>query len=268
MGDSRTRRARPSRLLVVILLMATGQASANFYDLLRRAPESANTIVLIDVERMLMSPIAMKEKWRDKGNSEGVTLHFPINAVRYMLASKLDFISHFEDQGDVALIETPEGVSLPYLAKTEGGYLDTIDGQEVAFSPRNAFFVSFKPNILGVSFPANRQELGRWLTIAQAGRPAAGLRVPAAGGQAGPRQGSHGHRHGPGGPAHAADGPRPAPSRREPGRQEGRPRHAHQGARFGQGRDPDDGGDRQASWQDPARSRRVRAPRSRTSPRP
>ncbi len=28
---------------------------------------------------------------------------------------------------------------------------------------RNAFFVSFKPNILGVSFPANRQELSRWL---------------------------------------------------------------------------------------------------------
>ena len=110
-----------------------------------------------------MSPIAMREKWRDKGNSEGVALHFPIDAVHYMLASKLDFISHFEDQGDVALIETPEGVSLPYLAKTEGGYLDTIDGQEVAFSPRNAFFVSFKPNILGVSFPANRQELGRWL---------------------------------------------------------------------------------------------------------
>ena len=64
----------------------------------------------------------------------------------------LDFITNFEEQGDIALIETPEG-----------GYLDTIDGQEVAFSPRNAFFVSFKHKILGVSFPANRQDLGRWL---------------------------------------------------------------------------------------------------------
>ena len=36
---------------------------------------------MIDVERMLMSPIAMKEKWRDKANSaEGQMLHFPINA--------------------------------------------------------------------------------------------------------------------------------------------------------------------------------------------
>ena len=163
MHDSQARLVGPCLFLGVISLLASSQASANYYDLLRRVPESANTIILIDVERMLMSPIAMKKKWREKGNSEGVALHFPINAVRYMLASKLDFVGNFEDQGDIALIETPEGVSLPYLAKTEGGYLDTIEGHEVAFSPRNAFFVPFKPNLLGVSFPANRQELGRWL---------------------------------------------------------------------------------------------------------
>jgi len=133
-------------------------------DLLRRVPDSANTLILIDVERMLMSPIAMKEKWRDKANaSEGESLHFPINAERYMLASKLDFISGFEDIWDAALIETTSDVSLPYLSKREGGYLDTVEGQQVAFSPRNAFFVSFKPTILGVAFPANRQDLGRWL---------------------------------------------------------------------------------------------------------
>ena len=111
-----------------------------------------------------MSPIAMKEKWRDKVNSSrGGTLHFPIDAVRYLLASKLDFVSDFEDIWDAALIETVSDVSLPYMSKMEGGYLDTLEGQQVAFSPRNAFFVSFKPTILGVSFPANRQDLGRWL---------------------------------------------------------------------------------------------------------
>jgi hypothetical protein len=61
------------------------------------------------------------------------------------------------------MIETTSDVSLPYLSRMEGGYLDKIEGQEVAFSPRNAFLVSFKPTILGVYFPANRQDLGRWL---------------------------------------------------------------------------------------------------------
>src|SRR4051812_35056485 len=86
----------------LMLLVTTGPARANYYELLRRVPESANTLIMIDVERMLMSPIAMKEKWRDKANSaQGQMLHFPINAQRYMLASKLDFIGDFDDLWDM-----------------------------------------------------------------------------------------------------------------------------------------------------------------------
>jgi hypothetical protein len=152
----------------LVLLATTGSASANYFELLRRVPDSANMVILIDVERMLMSPIAMREKWRDKANSpEAGTLHFPINAERYLLASKLNFVSNFEDLWDVAMIETINAVSLPQLSKTEGGYLDTVEGKQVAFSPRNAFFVLFEPTILGVSFPANRQDLGRWLRTLQ-----------------------------------------------------------------------------------------------------
>jgi hypothetical protein len=44
----------------VLLFMATGSATANYYELLRRVPDSANAIILIDVERMLMSPIAIE----------------------------------------------------------------------------------------------------------------------------------------------------------------------------------------------------------------
>jgi hypothetical protein len=152
----------------VLLLLAAGAARADFMELLRRAPESANTIIMIDVERLLMSPIAMKEKWREKNNaSSGESLHFPINSKRYMLVSKLDFVANFENLWDVALIEAVDPVSLPYLAKMEGGYLDKVEGQDVAYSPRNAFFVSLKPTILGVSFPANRQDLSRWLRWVQ-----------------------------------------------------------------------------------------------------
>jgi hypothetical protein len=170
MRRSRLRFARPWLLCSLMLLAPATSATvrANYYDLLRRVPDSANTIILIDVERLLMSPIAMKEKWRDKANSaDGRALHFPINAERYLLASKLDFVSNFDDLWDVALIETSEPVSLPYLARAEGGYLDKLDGQDVAYSPRNAFMVSFKPTIVGLSFPANRQDLGRWLRSLQ-----------------------------------------------------------------------------------------------------
>jgi hypothetical protein len=152
-------------LSIFLLLVATEMASANYMELLRRIPDSANTLIMIDVERMLMSPIAMKQKWRDKANSpQGEPIHFPVNAERYMLASKVDYVSNsFEDVWDAALIETTSDISLPYLSKAEGGYLDTLEGQQIAFSPRNAFLVQFKPRILGLSFPANRQDLGRWI---------------------------------------------------------------------------------------------------------
>ena len=39
------------------------------------------------------------------------TLHFPANSERYMLASKLNFVSNFEDVWDIALIETNVGPS-------------------------------------------------------------------------------------------------------------------------------------------------------------
>src|SRR4029077_4138117 len=105
----------------MILFMATESATANYYELLRRVPDSANAIILIDVERMLMSPIAMKEKWRDKANNaDRETLHFPINSVRYMLASKLNAVANFENLWDVALIESIDTVSMPYLSKMEG----------------------------------------------------------------------------------------------------------------------------------------------------
>ncbi len=153
-------------LAASLLLVMSESSSANFQELLRRIPDSANTIILIDVERLLMSPIAMREKWRDNVNSpEAEPLHFPANAVRYMLASKLDFVSNLENLWDAAMIETTGEISLPYLSRQEGGYLDEIEGQQVAFSPRNAFFVSFKPTILGAYFPANRQDLARWLRM-------------------------------------------------------------------------------------------------------
>jgi hypothetical protein len=149
---------------VVLLLVAAGSAAADYMDLVRRVPDSANTMILIDVERMLMSPIAMKEKWLDKiKTSQGESLHFPSNSKRYLLASKVNFVSQFENLWDVALIETINDVALPFLVKMEGGYLDKVEGQEVGYSPRNAFFVSLKPTIVGVSFPANKQDLGRWL---------------------------------------------------------------------------------------------------------
>ena len=250
------RLAYPSLLSVVVLLVAAGSAAANYMDLLRRVPDSANTLIMIDVERLLMSPIAMKEKWRDKVNSsQGESLHFPIDAVRYLLASKLDFVSGFEDIWDAALIETISDVSLPYMSKMEGGYLDTVEGQQVAFSPRNAFFVSFKPTILGVSFPANRQDLGRWLRQDPESPGSAGFGVSPASRPARAWQGSRRRRVRPRRLVHEPPDSRPAAWRREPRGQGRRSRRSDESAHLDEGCDPHRGCDRPTERKDAGRFR-------------
>ena len=251
MHHSRLRLAHRWLLSAVVLVVTTGSASANYYELLRRVPDSANTLIMIDAEKMLMSPIAMREKWRDKGNSpEAGTLHFPINSERYMLAAKLNFVSNVEDVWDVAMIETTSDLSLPYLAKTEGGYLDTVEGQQVAFSPRDAFFVLFEPTILGVYFPANRQDLGRWLrTLKRHNDPQVSEYLRNAVTLA------HGNHM-----VVAFDLEDLFTSRmirdrlhrrREPRGQGDRSRRAHQGAHIGERRDPQHASDRPTERQDP-----------------
>ena len=193
-----TRRLRLAHrwlLSALVLFVATGSASANYYELLRRVPDSANTLILIDVERMLMSPIAMKEKWRDKANtSERETLHFPINSVRYMLASKLNFVSNFEDIWDVALIETINDVSLPYLAKMEGGYLDTVEGQQVALLAPQRLLRLVKAHDPGRLLPGQPAGPRTLAAVAPASQGAAGLGVSPECGHAGAWQGSHRRR--------------------------------------------------------------------------
>ena len=130
MGQSRFRLPQSWLFAGLMLMASTGPAWANYYELLRRVPDSANTIILIDVERMLMSPIAMKEKWRDKANASQRQSRSTSRSTRSATCSRRSSTSssNFENLWDVALIEAISRLSLPYLAKTEGGYLDKVEG--------------------------------------------------------------------------------------------------------------------------------------------
>ena len=56
MHHSRLRLAHRWLLSALVLVVTTGSASANYYELLRRVPDSANTLIMIDVERDAHEP--------------------------------------------------------------------------------------------------------------------------------------------------------------------------------------------------------------------
>ena len=81
-----------------------------------------------------------------------------------MLASKLNVVANFENLWDVALIESIDATCRCLTCpRWKGAISIRSKGSRSRYSPRNAFFVSLTPKIVGVSFPANRQDLGRWL---------------------------------------------------------------------------------------------------------
>ena len=206
-----------------------------------------------------MSPIAMKEKWREKANTaEGRVLHFPINSVRYMLASKLDFVANFENLWDFALIETPEPVSLPYLAKSEGGYIDSWRASRSRTRPATPSSSRSSPR----SWVSPSRPTGRtWDAGCDRSKPSRSRRS---------RSISRKRSRWPWrdhmvvaidlGTCSRAARCATCCSAPEPRGQAGRSRRAHQGVHIDEGRDPHPGGDRPAERQDPGRFRRVARP--------
>ncbi|HWE35216.1 MAG TPA: hypothetical protein VG406_01490 [Isosphaeraceae bacterium] len=113
----------------IALLAATGAAVAGDYDLVKRAPAGANALILIDVEGLAGSPVAVREKWREKKLAAAAGLpELPRDARALLLASKFDCPNGFESQWDVGLLELKYGVVMETLAKAEGATSTTSRG--------------------------------------------------------------------------------------------------------------------------------------------
>src|SRR5262249_2003605 len=63
----------------------------------------------------------------------------------------------------IGVAEFREKVTPEQIAQAEAGGVDTLAGQPVVLSPRNAYYTTFGPQLVGVSRPANRQDMGRWV---------------------------------------------------------------------------------------------------------
>ena len=154
----------------IAALGATGPAAAqSYYELLRRVPDSANVLVLVSVEDLLRSPIALKEGWQQKQEAKYLAgLSVPPDTTQMLQASKVDWTDGLKSVWDVSLVQVDHEISIPTIARSEGGYVDKLLGFDAAFSPRNAFFVALAPKIGGAMMPANRQDLAQWLSKVQA----------------------------------------------------------------------------------------------------
>ncbi len=162
-----------SRLLsyvcVVLTVGITTAARGDAFDqLLPKVPPSANTLVLIDVERTLASPLAEKEGWGKKLELAYVSrpVFLPPEATKLVMAASLESENHFQREWELAVMELADPMSMRSIARSEGGYVDTVNDTQVAWTPSDAYFVSLADRTLGVMFPADRQFVSRWIGYA------------------------------------------------------------------------------------------------------
>ena len=162
------------RLLTVGLAIAAATADASdFPALVAKVPRGSNSLVLIDVDAVLASPIAQSNGWARRfndGNSDR-PLYLPPEADKVAIAVQLDLVRGCAKNWEVAVMGMKEPFSMSLIARAEGGYVDEIDGVKAAWVPSDAYFMELDPPTLGLMAPADRQSIARWAEKGKTAQP-------------------------------------------------------------------------------------------------
>jgi len=138
-----------------------------FSTLIRRVPESANALVLVNADRVFSSAVAKSEDWeanREERFRAGLT-SIPPSADQMVVATQFDF-EFMHPLWRFALIESEKPALLASVAREFGGSLDKIVGMPAVRLPDDSFIVELSQHLRGGMAPANRQQTSRWVGLA------------------------------------------------------------------------------------------------------
>ncbi|NOY42166.1 MAG: hypothetical protein GXP26_10060 [Planctomycetes bacterium] len=160
----------PLLMIALVAMQAAPTSAAPFDQLLTKVPANANTLVLIDVEATLAAPVAQENGWGKQLELNYVErpIFLPPEASKLVMAASLRSNDDFSRLWELAAMELVEPMSMRSIARSEGGYVDNINGISAVWTPSDAYFVSLSDRMLGVMFPAERQFVSRWVDFTQA----------------------------------------------------------------------------------------------------
>ncbi len=135
-------RASGFRAMVVVLAvaglgssaLAQQKASIHYGELLKRVPDGANAMMLVDVDGLLNSKLGLRERWRDdylKAQSRGML--FPGNVSKMLVTSQYD-LRESTETWQITLAQMAQGASLGGIQKRENGFSDQIGDVPVVWS--------------------------------------------------------------------------------------------------------------------------------------
>jgi hypothetical protein len=165
--------AVPLAAAALLAIVLQARADQTFETLSRRLPADTNAIVLMDVQQVLVTPLAQQQGWGAKLEAAYADrpVFLPPEAKKLVLGAALQPNADFIGRWELALMELSAPGAVRSIAKSESGYVDDIAGVPIAMTPLNAAFVDLGNNILAVMRPADRQLLSRWLARQKQGYP-------------------------------------------------------------------------------------------------
>lgn len=154
----------PALLAFASIVFSVSTAYSQFKDLARRIPSSANAVVFVNVDKLMSSPVAIRDKWserRDTAFASGVSF-LPPDTKHAVLAMQVD-LQMWLPLWEAAIMELDHEPSIEKIVEMTGGTSDLVGGRQAVGLPEDAYVVKFDKATTAFMAPANRQTVSRWM---------------------------------------------------------------------------------------------------------
>ena len=132
--------------------------------MVKRLPAGANTLVLLNVDKILESPAAIRENWKakhEKSYASGLSM-LPPDAKQAVFATEMN-LDAMTTEWEAVVMRLDSEPDLATLARMSGGQLETVGKFPAVALPTHAYAVQFADNLVGAMTPVSRQLAGHWV---------------------------------------------------------------------------------------------------------
>src|SRR4051812_14894723 len=148
---------------ICAVLISFTAARSQAGELEKRLPQNGNAILLIDVVKLLDSPLGKAESWQSKMISGYADrpLAVPATAKRVAIAAFIH-TADLDAIWQASVVEMSNEPRIDTILQTQRGFPDTIGTMKAAWTPRDIYYVQLDDHTLGILRPGDRQALARW----------------------------------------------------------------------------------------------------------